>query len=126
MSLSFTLLRPSDIVICRGSKLACIGARLTDHFPSGATVALALCPANLTVTFLPGTPSPQIATLLPCWRTMLSPMTFGRLICACAAVPQMARAAMSEIVLLSVILMVLWLFRAKCKDMAKCGDIENK
>ena len=92
-SCSLTVVFPSEIVIVRGSKLASMGSSLSIHEPSSPTVVRTFCPANLTLTFLPGIPLPQMAAGSPCWRTMLSPITFGSSICAWALPQQNASSA---------------------------------
>ena len=53
------------------------GASLSRHLPCASAVAVAVCPANDTVTFSPGAALPHTGTLCPCWSTMLSPNTRG-------------------------------------------------
>ncbi len=53
------------------------GASAVFQRPCASAVAVAVCPANDTVTFSPGAALPHTGTRCPCWSTMLSPNTCG-------------------------------------------------
>ena len=53
------------------------GASAVFQRPCASAVAVAVCPANDTVTFSPGAALPHTGTRCPCWSTMLSPNTRG-------------------------------------------------
>ena len=67
-----SLLDAPATVRTRFSFDASIASSETLHLPSAPAWAVFVCPANVTVTFSPGSATPHTGTARPRWRTMLS------------------------------------------------------
>ncbi len=60
-----------------GIAFAFTGSSFTSQRPSLPAVPDFTCPANVTVTFVPGVSQPQMGFVCFCWSTMWSPMMAG-------------------------------------------------
>ena len=74
------------IVSTLGSEEASSGSRVTIHFLSAPGVAFLTWPPNSTVTSSPESAQPHTGVGTPRWRTIWSPIIFGKMTSATAGV----------------------------------------